>query len=119
MAPGIEETDFFTLHELGYDIITNPPYKMIIPFVTHGFNLCHQKMAMVMYLTGLESKIRYYGIWNKYPVSHIYLTPRYHHIRQLGVLKHSQASHIWAVFDKGHVGPPAFAWFPDVIYKTD
>lgn len=117
-ADGIRQANFFDLEQRGYDIITNPPYKQLIDFAVHGFQLCHRKLALVMYLTGLESKSRYHAIWQRFPVSHIYLTPRYHHIRQNGVLKHSQVSHIWVVFDKGHIGSPTFDWFPDVIYKT-
>jgi hypothetical protein len=118
LVPNVRKADFFDLSYRDYDIITNPPYKLIVPFTTRAFRLCHRKLAMVMFLTGLESKSRYYAIWTKLPVSHIYLSPRYHHIRQKGILKHSQVSHIWVVFDKGHEGPPSFEWFPDVIYKT-
>jgi hypothetical protein len=116
-AEQVSEADFFNTSYKGYDIITNPPFKLLIPFVIRGFKLCHQKLALVMPISGLNSSSRYQAIWSKLPVSNIYLSGRYQKVMSARGLISSQFSHIWVVFDRGHEGPPTFEWLPDVIYS--
>jgi hypothetical protein len=117
-APGIAAADFFAVCRSGFDIVTNPPFRLLVPFTLRGFELCHRKMALVMPVSGLNSSRRYQALWSRLPVSRIYLAPRYQVVRSARGLIGSQFTHIWAVFDKGHDGPPIFKWFPDVIYRS-
>ena len=116
-SPLVSKADFFEMEARGYDIVTNPPFKLLIPFAVRGFKLCHRKMALCMYISGLNSSSRYQSIWSKFPVSRIMLAGRYQQINSTRGLISSQCSHIWVVFDKAHQGKPTFEWFPDVVYS--
>jgi hypothetical protein len=111
------EEDFLTSERTGMDIITNPPFKLMIPFAEQAWKLCHRKFAFVMPISGLNSSSRYQAIWSKMKVSNIILSGRYQHVMSARGEIPSQFTHIWAVFDKEHTGPTQFEWLPDVVYK--
>lgn len=112
----VRKSDFFEVAHRGFDIVTNPPFKLMTPFIVRGFELCRRKMAVVMPISGLNSSGRFEAIWSKFPVSHIYLAGRYQHVKSERGLISSQYTHIWVIFDKKHRGPTRFEWFPNVVY---
>lgn len=109
--------DFLTSTRTGMDIVTNPPFKLMVPFAQKAWELCEQKFAFVMPISGLNSSGRYQAIWSKMRVSRIILSGRYQHVMSVRGEIPSQFTHIWAVFDKKHEGPTTFEWLPDVVYK--
>lgn len=119
LAPGIRPLDFLSATRTGYDIVTNPPFKLMVPFILKAYELCHRKVAMVMPISGLNSSGRYEAVWSKLPVSHIYLAGRYQQVKSARGLISSQYTHIWVVFDKKHSGSARFEWFPNVIYRGE
>jgi hypothetical protein len=118
-ASGIVVEDFLRSDRTGYDIITNPPFKFIVPFLEQSMRLCNRKFAVVLPISGLNSSKRYQAIWSKMPISKILLSGRYQHVRGDRGTIPSMFTHIWAIFDKEYVGPPTFHWTPDVVYKHD
>jgi hypothetical protein len=113
----VQEEDFLTATRTGRDIITNPPFKLMVPFAQKAWELCEQKFAFVMPISGLNSSGRYQAIWSRMKVSRIILSGRYQHVMSARGEIPSQFTHIWVVFDKGHEGPTEFEWLPDVVYK--
>jgi hypothetical protein len=120
MAEGITEGDFFELAAEGWDIVTNPPFKLMAPFIERAFELCHRKLAVVMPLGGLGSGGRHSRLWSKLPVARIYHAPLRQRVRsRRGLEPPSQFDHIWVVFDKQHRGDPAYRWFPAIAYESE
>lgn len=119
-GPIVRQRNFLTTDApCDRDIITNPPFKLLVPFLTHAYKLCHQKFAMVMPISGLNSSKRYQAAWSFMPVSQIILSGRYQHISSYRGMIPSQFTHIWVVVDKGHEGKPTFEWTPDIVYKSE
>ena len=115
-----DQQDFLEADAIeGADIITNPPFKLMAPFLAKAYELCHQKFAMVMPISGLNSSKRYQAAWGHMPVSQIILSGRYQHIGSARGIISSQFTHIWVVVDKGHEGKPTFEWCPDIVYKSE
>jgi hypothetical protein len=109
--------DFLKSSHRGFDIVTNPPFKLLTEFAEHAFKLCYQKFAFVMPLGGLGSSGRYQRIYTKMPVKAIYLTPRGQLIMTAKGPLQSHFMHVWLVVDKEHVGPTKFAWLEDGVFK--
>jgi hypothetical protein len=117
-ADGIAAADFLTATEpFAGDIVTNPPFKLVIPFAKQAWRLCRRKFALVLPISGLNSSSRYQAIWSAMRVSKILLAGRYQHVMSSRGEIPSQFTHIWVVFDKEFEGPATFTWLPDIVYK--
>src|SRR5574344_817728 len=74
--PNTEIIDFLTYNEpIDTDVITNPPYKIALPFVDHCLDLAQDgiKVAMFLKLQFMEGKQRK-KLFEKYPPKTIYVS---------------------------------------------
>jgi hypothetical protein len=94
------------------NIITNPPYKLAVPFLRHSLAMTTGKVAMLLRLTFLESKLR---------AEYLPTTPfaRVHVFGQRITFKHPDARDThgggmmcfaWFVWDHAHTGKPTLGW---------
>lgn len=101
----------------GYDIITNPPYSLLAPFVEQAMGLCKQKVAMVMPIMAMGSVFRYERIWNKLPLKKIIVSSKGHVVTcGDGRTIKSSFLHMWAVFDRDWVRPAEIVWTDCVTF---
>jgi hypothetical protein len=116
----VNQENFLMSTRRGYDIITNPPFRLTTEFVQKAYELCEQRFAMVLPIHALGSKKRYKAIWNKLPLAHILLAGNYQFVKCSNAnLMQSQFLHFWAIFDKGHVGYPTMSWTENEVFKPE
>lgn len=97
--------DFFKTRRTPECIITNPPYSHATEFVARSFRLAKHKVAMLLPLEFLTGVGRYQKIWTstEFGLKSMYVFPR-----RIQFIKGASPpnSHVWFVWEKGHVGPP-------------
>lgn len=81
------------------NIITNPPYKLALQFITKALELSNAKVAMLLRLAFLEGKTRRY-LFTEYPLARVHVFSERINFARAGV-------------DSGNGGGGmiAFAWF--------
>ena len=112
-----EQSDFMTYQENvgGGDIITNPPFKLILPFLEHAIKLLENgnKLIFLMRLLCLEGKQRN-EFFKKYPIKYVYI----HTTRIACTLPDVQTkpasaiAYAWYVWEKGYEGETVIRWLP-------
>lgn len=97
------------------DIITNPPYNQIIPFVLTAWKLCKNKFAMLFKINFLESIQRHKKIFSQIPPSKIYVFTKRIGCFRGGVVdnKSSAVCYCWVVWDKSNNHEPILRWIPN------
>ncbi len=108
--------DFTTVTEkFNGDIITNPPYNQIIPFVLNAWNLCENKFAMLFKINVLESIQRHKHIFCKIPPSKVYIFTKRISCFRNGVIdnKGSAVCYCWVVWEKNNIYEPIIRWIPN------
>lgn len=103
----------------GGDIITNPPYMNVIPFVQKAYELCENKFAMLLKIQFLETIQRHKSIFSKIPPARVYVFTKRISCLKNGTLKDSGSAvcYCWFVWDKKYTGKPTIQWIPN--YLTD
>ena len=112
-----KQSDFMTYQENvgGGDIITNPPFKLILPFLEHAIKLLENgnKLIFLMRLLCLEGKQRN-EFFKKYPIKYVYI----HTTRIACTLPDVQTkpasaiAYAWYVWEKGYEGETVIRWLP-------
>lgn len=97
-----------------YDIITNPPYTNIVPFVQRALDLCKQKVAILMPLRYLSSMERY-EFYAKYPPCRVYCYVNRICVAKSGRFDLYDASsnmeiYAWYIWEKEYKGETALKW---------
>ena len=99
----------------GGDIITNPPFKLILPFLEHGLKLLDKgnKLIFLMRLLCLEGKQRN-EFFKKNPIKFVYV----HTTRIACSMPNSSEkppaaiAYAWFVWEKGYEGETIVRWLP-------
>ena len=97
-----------------YDIVTNPPYSLFIPFLLKSIELCHNKVAMLLPVTFLACKQRC-KIYETYPPHTVYIYTDRICIVKNGEFEKYDATinpqmYAWFVWHKGFNGNPTIKW---------
>lgn len=98
--------------DLGFDIITNPPYKFAAEFVRTALEAVApgHKVAMFLKLTFLEGQGRR-ELFKMYPPQTVYVSSARLRCGKNGVFLDSSAvAYAWYVWEKGYSGPTYLKW---------
>lgn len=94
------------------NIVTNPPFKMVAPFMRNACRLTTGKVAMLLRLACLEGAERA-EIYRETPLARVWVFSRRITMWRGGV----EGSHAggmtafaWFVWDHAHVGSPTIGW---------
>jgi hypothetical protein len=108
--------DFLTTEfEKGaYDIITNPPYTLFIPFLEKSIDICHNKVAMLLPLSFITTKQRS-KLYHKFPPHTVYIYEDRICIAKNGLFEKYESvinpqQYAWYVWHKGFTGNPTIKW---------
>ncbi len=116
--PNTEIIDFLTYDkEITTDIITNPPYKIALPFVEHCLDLAHDgvKIAMFLKLQFMEGKQRK-KLFEKYPPKTIYISSSRIDCAKNGDFEAMRENgggalaYAWYIWVKGYNGDTIIKW---------
>lgn len=99
------------------DIITNPPYNNLIPFVLKAWDLCENKFAMLFKIQFLETIQRHKKIFSKIPPSKVYIfTKRIKCFKGGKQDKNGSAiCFCWIVWEKDNTHEPIIKWIPNYL----
>ena len=107
---GEKGIDFLKVYRKVDFIITNPPFKLLLPFMEHSF-ICANKVAIFCRLQALESKSRY-SFYKENPPIRIYIfvdrvscVPMHFNRNAHAIMCFS-----WMIFEKGFKGSPTLHW---------
>lgn len=97
-----------------FDIVTNPPYTLFIPFLLKAIEICHNKVAMLLPVTFLSCKQRC-KIYESYPPHTVYVYTDRICIAKNGEFEKYDATinpqmYAWFVWHKGFNGNPTIQW---------
>lgn len=113
---GIGGIDFLsTEFEKGkYDIVTNPPYSLFIPFLLKSIDICYNKVAMLLPVTFLSCKQRC-KIYENYPPHTVYVYTDRICIAKNGEFHKYDATinpqmYAWFIWHKGFKGNATIKW---------
>ena len=113
---GIEQLDFLTCNEPMHetDIVTNPPYKLALPFIEKALSLVDEGRYVCMFLklTFLEGKSRCL-FFNQNPPIRVWVSSSRLNCWPNGIVTNSTsaACYAWFVWKKGYKGYPEIRWF--------
>lgn len=95
------------------NIVTNPPYKLIDPFIERAMEIVRHKAAFLMRLAALEGMKRHDRIYARFPLARIHVFSNRISMPPGGrgiEAKGGAVAFCWMVFDKSHKGPPTVNW---------
>lgn len=93
------------------NIVTNPPFKLIEPFIEHALSLTTGKVAMLARLALLEGKARQ-KLFLSTPLARVWVFSKRLHISRAGEPSkgNGMVAFAWYVWEHGHSGPPSLGW---------
>lgn len=108
------EADF----EVGkYDIITNPPYDLFIPFIKKVLEIAKDKVAFLLPMRYLSSKSRY-KIYQEYPPRYVYVYIEDILLARNGEFEKyhlgSRETYAWYIWEKEFKGAPTIKWIHNI-----
>ena len=96
------------------NIVTNPPFKMVAPFIRHALSLTDGKVAMLLRLACLEGNERR-SIFEQSPLARVWVFSRRLQFRRPGWEDTGAGGMLpfaWFIWDRDHKGPPTLGWLP-------
>ena len=110
---GTPRTDFLMEYApRAPNIVTNPPFKMVAPFMRKALDLSTGKVAMLLRVACLAGAERR-EIYERTPLARVWVFSKRITMWRGGV----EASHsggmtdfAWFVWDRSHKGPPTLGW---------
>jgi hypothetical protein len=115
---GISDVDFLTTYEYpnGYDIFTNPPFKLAEEFAYRGNKILQKghKFGLFVKIQFLESKSRK-KLFEKYPPKYIYVYSERQQCALNGDFEKYKKggktqAYIWVIWEKGWKGETITRW---------
>lgn len=112
---GESRVDFLLEHKpRAPNIVTNPPFKMALPFVQNALHLTTGKVAMLCRLAWLEGKERRL-MFESSPLARVWVfSKRLSIFRGNGSPENWRGGGLiafaWFVWDHDHKGPPTLGW---------
>ena len=97
-----------------YDVVTNPPYTLFIPFLLKAIEICHNKVAMLLPVTFLSCKQRW-KVYENHPPHTVYIYTDRICIAKNGEFEKYNATinpqmYAWYVWHKDFHGNPTIKW---------
>lgn len=108
---GEKGVDFLkTYHSVDF-IITNPPFRLILPFMEHAIECAKKKIALFGRIQLLESKKRYY-FFRHYPPIRVYVfSSRVSCLPQSTKERKGRVMcFAWFIWKIGYTGKPSLDW---------
>lgn len=111
----LEQNEF---QQTGYpnkadNIITNPPYRLALPFAEKALELSNKKVAFLLRLAWLEGQKRN-ELFASSPLSKVWVfskrLPRMHKFGYNGPKTTSTIAFAWFIWDHEHKGKPELGW---------
>lgn len=108
--------DFLTtsIKEHVENVVTNPPFKLAVPFVERALRRSTRKVAILARLAFLEGKARRV-LFTTTPLARVHVFSSRVAMARGGEWTNSQKGLIafaWYVWEHGHEGPPTIGWLP-------
>lgn len=94
------------------NIISNPPFNLMVPFVQHALRLTTRKVAMVGRLAFLEGRVRNY-LFRTTPLARVWVHSARVSMPPGGkavTAKNGSTAYAWFVFEHGYRGKPELGW---------
>ncbi len=110
---GKSGVDFFKSKRVFDNIVTNPPYSLMVKFIAHGHTLFRKKMALLLPLTALgSSQVRVIAISNPPPARIYAFIKKIPYVDYQDQERSSTFPHMWVVWDKqaDPTGGTRFLW---------
>lgn len=112
---GQSERDFFDFRMKVPNIVSNPPYGVLFPFVKHAIDLATHKVAIIARLSFLESQERHRwfkagGLRRVWVCSRRVSMPPGNkpHVKP----KNGSIPYAWFVWERGYTAKPEIDWLP-------
>jgi hypothetical protein len=99
-------------HALAPNIITNPPFKLVEPFMRHALALNPLKLALLLRLQCLEG-IERRAIYEMWPPARVWVFSVRLSMRRGGgtpIGGGGMMAFAWFVWERGHAGLPTLGW---------
>lgn len=110
---GVPRVDFLMEQKsLAPNIVTNPPFKMVAPFIRTALRLSTGKVAMLLRLACLEGTERR-KIYDESPLARVWVFSRRLTMKRGGYEGGETGGMLafaWFVWDHSHKGPPTLGW---------
>lgn len=110
---GVPRVDFLMEQKsLAPNIVTNPPFKMVAPFIRTALRLSTGKVAMLLRLACLEGNERR-KIFESTPLARVHVFSRRLPFKRPGWQDTGAGGMLpfaWFVWDHSHEGPPTLGW---------
>lgn len=104
--------DFFQTTARTDNIVSNPPYGVIEPWIEHALSLANQKVAVLARLALLEG-IKRRSLFRRTPLARVWVSSRRVSMPPGGSdipAKGGSVAFAWFVWERGHEGPPSLGW---------
>jgi hypothetical protein len=96
----------------GPNIVTNPPFKLVTPFVLKALDMTTDKMALLLRLACLEGAERR-EIFETTPLARVWVFSKRLQFKRPGWTDTGaggMTAYAWFVWEHGHRGPPTLGW---------
>ncbi len=106
--------DFFSTTKSTDNIVTNPPYGVIEPYIRHALTLARSKVAILARLALLESTRRQ-ALFRETPLARVWVSHRRVSMPPGGTdvpASGGTVAYAWFVWDHSHVSAPVIGWLP-------
>jgi hypothetical protein len=107
--------DFLATRRTVPNIVTNPPFKLALPFVRHALECTTGKVAMLVRLAWLEGHRRM-ELFQTTPLARVWVFSKRLSMPRAGgpTPAGGMIAFAWLVWEQGHDGPPTIGWIvPD------
>lgn len=109
--------DFLKEQVTGWsNIVTNPPYRLVLPFARHAVAITRQhntsKVALLLRLACLEGQARR-AFFESSPLARVWVFSKRVQFKRPGwedTGKGGMVAYAWYVWEHGHKGPPQLGW---------
>ena len=93
------------------DIVTNPPFKLLVPFIRKACELTYGKVAMLARISALEGLERR-KMFEETPFARVWVFSRRLTFKRGETTTHGggMLSFAWYIWDRDHEGPPTIGW---------
>jgi len=113
---GITGLSFFNATLVADHIVSNPPYALVEPFLTHAFRVARGKVAILARLAFLEGSKRKKTLFEQHPPTRVWISSRRINMPPGGRsdIKSTggKTAYAWFVWDsQNHGEAPMIGWF--------
>jgi len=112
---GFGETgvDFFTDNRPRRNIVSNPPYKLLEPFIHHAIAVTERKVAVVVRLPFLSGQKRLQSLYRVHPPRAVIVLSKRPSMPPGGTdipARGGTSDYSWCVWQHGYQGPTELRW---------